>query len=266
MIIDIFPFFNELDVLELRLRVLEDIVDQFIVIQSEETHSGLLKPIYFNPEDARWKEWSNRIKTVIIPKIPNAENRWIRENAPRQAIPEIIKDVSNDDIIIMSDVDEIPDPQLLKTYLPVVRYHKWVGFSAACYYYYLNLRTVRPHRCIMLVQAQRMKEQGGQYFRDRQHKPRIGPIIGSWHFSYLGGINAIITKLSSFAHSEFDIEAIKNSKYLQTCIAQKRSFFPKHFHANHNGQFYQVPLTELPIEIQNHPERYTKHLLPYEDK
>jgi beta-1,4-mannosyl-glycoprotein beta-1,4-N-acetylglucosaminyltransferase len=265
MIIDIFPFFNELDVLELRLRVLENVVDKFIAVQAEETHSGLPKPIYFNPQDERWKQWSNRLETVILPKIPNAENRWVRENAPREAIPHIIKDVPNDEVILMSDVDEIPDPHLVKDYSKIVRHHKWVGFSTACHYYYLNLRTQRPHRCIMLVQAQRMRENGGQYFRDRHHKPRVGPIKGGWHFSYLGGIDAIITKLSSFAHSEFDIESIKNSKYLASCISQKRSFFPKHFHANHEGQFYQVPLTELPIEIQNHPERYAKHLLPYED-
>ena len=111
-----------------------------------------------------------------------------------------------------------------------------------------------------------MKTQGGQYFRDRAFKPPIGPVPGGWHFSYLGGVEAIITKLSSFAHAEFDTEKVKDPAHLATCIRDRKSFFPtvNGRRTEHAGQFTQVALRELPMEVFLHPERYQQHLLPPE--
>jgi len=268
-IVDVVPFFNELDVLELRLRVLADVVSHHFIVQSMETHSGRPKPLSFNPEDARWRPWRDKLRNIVLPTLglpPTDENRWTRERFPREVIPSLLEQWRDDDLVLMSDVDEIPDPGLIEDYADRVTGRTWVGFNAACYYYYLNLRVPRPHKCIALTSVGYMKTQGGQYFRDRAFKPPIGPVPGGWHFSYLGGVEAIITKLSSFAHAEFDTEKVKDPAHLATCIRDRKSFFPtvNGRRTEHAGQFTQVALRELPMEVFLHPERYQQHLLPPE--
>jgi len=268
-IVDVFPFFNELDVLALRLRVLADVVDQHFVVQAMETHSGLPKPLYFNPDDERWRPWRDKLVNIVLPTLglpPTNENRWTREHYPREIIPTVLDlwHRHDDDLVLMSDVDEIPVPILLEAYADQVREEQWVGFRAACYYYYLNLRVPRPHKCIAFATAGYVRQMGGQYFRDRAHRPAIGPVEGGWHFSWLGGVEAMITKLSSFAHSEFDTDKVKDPAHLARCINETRSFFPtvNGRRTEHSGQFFQVPLRELPLEVFLYPERYHQHLLP----
>jgi len=264
MLIDIFPFFNELDILELRLHELDDVVDHFIAVQAEETHSGLPKPVYFNPQDDRWFPWRNRISTVVLPRCVDAPDRWWRENATRKVIPVLLNHNKMTDLVLMSDVDEIPDHHAVAAAVKLIRPRRWVGFRTACYYYYLNLRTPRSYKCIALTTAGYVCEVGGQHFRDKAHRPPIGPIDGGWHFSYMGGVEAIRMKLASFAHDEFDTDEIKNPERLAQCVAERRSFFPRHAGKlpPHSGQFFQVPITELPTDVQQRPEHYARHLLP----
>jgi beta-1,4-mannosyl-glycoprotein beta-1,4-N-acetylglucosaminyltransferase len=69
MLIDVFPFFNELDILELRLRELDSMVRRFVAIQSTETHAGNEKPLYLDVDAPRWKPWRGRLETVVLPRI-----------------------------------------------------------------------------------------------------------------------------------------------------------------------------------------------------
>jgi beta-1,4-mannosyl-glycoprotein beta-1,4-N-acetylglucosaminyltransferase len=270
-IVDVFPFFNELDVLELRLRVLADVADLHYVVQAMETHAGHPKPLYFNPEDDRWRPWRDKLRNIVLPpmNVPALASRWMREHQPRLIIASLLWQEPDETLVLMSDVDEIPNPLLIEQYAGQVTHRRWVGFRAACYYYYLNLRVPRPHKCIALARASRVRELGGQHFRDKAHRPPIGPIDGGWHFSYLGGVDAIITKLSSFAHAEFDTDALKDPAYLRCCVAERRSFFPSTvggMQPEHHGIFTQVALRELPLEVFLHPERYQHHLLPPEER
>jgi len=257
MMVDIFPFFNELDILEIRLRELDGIVDRFVAIQCEETHAGLTKPIYLDPSDPRWAPWAGRLTTAIIPPTRNAKNRWDRERAPRDATVSLLADLADDDVVLMSDVDEIPETKTVAAHIGSLTSDVWVGFALMCCAYYLNLRTPGRHLCVALARMDTVRRIGGQGFRDQRLTPPIGPIPAGWHFSYMGGISAIIQKLAAYAHEEYDTETLRNPALWQAEIEARHVPFRikwRHLH--------QLPLDRLPIEIARHPNRYAHLLAP----
>jgi len=255
MIIDCFSFFNELDILELRLRELDGVVSYFIAVQGEETHAGDLKPMYLNLEDDRWAPWRSRLRSVTVPRIETSD-RWIREKAMRHVKKNALAFYQDDDVVILSCVDEIPDVRLLPDLVPSLTLDAWVGFDPACYYYYLNLRTPRSLPGIQFARIDTVRKYGADALEARFRTPPIGPIKGGWHFSYMGGVEAIRTKFASFAHAEYDTEHHRNAEWLESRIAQRLNPFGRK-----EEPFSVVSIKELPEEVQRHPERYAHMLL-----
>jgi beta-1,4-mannosyl-glycoprotein beta-1,4-N-acetylglucosaminyltransferase len=256
VIVDCFPFFNELDILELRLRELDGLVDRFIAVQSVETHSGLPKPIYLDVEDARWAPWKGRLETTILPAMETTD-RWVRERQTRHVLKDLLIHQHPDDAVIISDVDEIPSAELVAQQLAWLTPRQWVGFAAGCYFYYLNLRTPKPFRCIGLALAETVWRLGAQAIRDGKRRPPVGPVAGGWHFTYQGGVEAIRMKLASFAHAEFDTPEMRNTSWLEDRIRTRRDLFRLG-----GRRFTHVPLSELPADVQARPHRYAHLLLP----
>lgn len=132
-IIDCFTFFNELDILEKRLQYMDPYIDHFVICEAPTTFTGNEKPFYFEENKDRFSKWIHKI--IHIKTKPLGEgfwdsdiNRarivdfsdegkrteetfkfWEREGQQRSAIEEEIKKFSDDDIIIFSDVDEVPN-------------------------------------------------------------------------------------------------------------------------------------------------------------
>lgn len=255
MILDAFPFFNEVDLLELRLRVLDGLVDRHVLVQSEETHSGRPKPLTFKIDDPRWAPWREKIVPVVVPRMPEAKDFWVRENAARHAMNPAIRELEPDDLVIVSDVDEMPDPEVVRDMMPALTPLAWVGFRVPTFYYYLNLQVRKPFRCIALARADTAQRTGAQGLRNGRHSPPIGPITGGWHFSYQGGVEAIRAKLAAFAHGEYNTPFYTDPAHIRARIAAKRDLL-----TDKRSPFTVVPLSALPAEVQQHPERYA-HLL-----
>jgi hypothetical protein len=204
VILDCFSFFNELDLLELRLRELDGFVDEFIAVQGEETHAGVSKPMYLDPDAPRWKPWDKRLRSVTVPRLPHAADRWEREREMRHVKKGALAEYQPDDLVILSCVDEIPDTALLAGTAAQITTDVWAGFIPTCYYYYLNLRCERALPGIQWARVSTVRKYGADHLEHLYKRPPIGPIPGGWHFSYLGGVEAIRTKLESFAHAEYD--------------------------------------------------------------
>ena len=66
MIFDVFPFFNELDILEIRMNVLDEYVDYFIISEAIETFSGLDKPLYFLENLEKFSKFKHKIIYNVI--------------------------------------------------------------------------------------------------------------------------------------------------------------------------------------------------------
>lgn len=124
MIYDCFPFFNELDVLEIRLNVLYDTVDYFVITEADKTHTGRHKEYIFEQNKDRFAKFLDKIIYIKVDDFPDLENsetssdgnKWLYENYQRDAIMRGLKDCKPDDVIIISDCDEIPNPEAVKKY------------------------------------------------------------------------------------------------------------------------------------------------------
>jgi beta-1,4-mannosyl-glycoprotein beta-1,4-N-acetylglucosaminyltransferase len=118
MIIDAFIFNDELDLLELRLGQLSDVVDHFVFVEADRTFMGTPKPLYYQDNKNLFSKWHDKIKHVVCP--PNQSGSWEFEKVQREVLVNVIHSLnpSEDDTLSFSDLDEIPNPEVVKAYTP----------------------------------------------------------------------------------------------------------------------------------------------------
>ena len=152
-IFDCFMYFDEDIVLDVRLNYLDKYIDQFIIIESEYNHKGEKRTPLFDIN--KFKKFENKIKYILTNDIPpgienikiddneseiyrkSIFNAWKRENLQRNAISRGLKNSEPDDIVIISDVDEIPN--LEKLNFKEIK-NKILLFKQKFYYYKFNLK------------------------------------------------------------------------------------------------------------------------------
>jgi beta-1,4-mannosyl-glycoprotein beta-1,4-N-acetylglucosaminyltransferase len=182
-------FYNEFEMLRLRLETLRDKVDCFVLVESPQTHSGAPKPLYFAERQAEFAEFPIR---HVVADLSEYHDRLLAENMQRNAILLGLDDAQPQDIIMISDVDEIPD---LST---------WRGvsgtFSCRMFYYFMNVlhQNDWPGTAIL-----RRYELGVPQDNRNAHwsMQRVGK---GWHYSYLGGTEKVHDKVRAFCHGEYD--------------------------------------------------------------
>ena len=141
-IYDCFQYFNEDHMVDIRLNILNDHVDYFVISESTKTHQGKSKKINFDPN--RFSKFKNKIKFVIADYDGKKFEKHIGGESPieqhqRNSLSKGIKDASPDDLIILSDTDEIPD---LKKIGEIKDNKKYIAFSQKMFMYKLNLQNL----------------------------------------------------------------------------------------------------------------------------
>jgi beta-1,4-mannosyl-glycoprotein beta-1,4-N-acetylglucosaminyltransferase len=220
VIIDCFTFFNELDLLEVRLHTLAPWVDAFVLCEANRTFQGAPKP-YFFLEDERDLRFCTgrpilavRVDLSTMDTLP-AEAAWLREEVQRRSLYEALEGgylgtrntahggkLSLMDRIILSDVDEIPDLSVFSQIDPDCP--TIMAWNQKLYYYYVNMRCwdwVGPVSC-PLGTFRSLFDSDMQLFRNARGKAEM-MINGGWHFSFLGGPAAIKQKIQAFSHTEY---------------------------------------------------------------
>lgn len=237
-IIDCFTFFNELDLLEFRLKLLNDHVDHFVIAESNLTHSGQPKPFYFETNKARFDSWKHKI--IYLPVKQNIEGlvfdneisynpqsaAWKLENGQRNALSEAASIIADDDLVLLSDLDEIPDPALLGKINPA---NGPVALSMLFHYYFLNCQNTGNERWwngTIASTGKQFKATTAQKLRDKRNKLPIVKKAG-WHFSYLGGLEKIKEKIRSFAHTEFNKEEFLDDKNIMEAMENGKDIFKR---------------------------------------
>lgn len=228
MTYDCFPFFNELDLLEIRLNILKDVVDRFVLVEAGETHTGKPKPFFFEENRARFSAFADRIVYLKIEKFPAGHGAWWNENYQRNELMKGLVGASDDDDIILSDLDEIPDPEKVR---------QWKGtkgikvFQLGFYAFYLNFLNARVSRLLATKMFpfrdakcvyDDVEVFGNEFLpedinrgttltkirRRTLPKSKGGEIVvrnGGWHFSCLGGAAAMVAKMRAVApHHDFN--------------------------------------------------------------
>lgn len=114
MLIDCFIFYNELDILKKRLKYLDSVVDKFVLVESTSTFRGIPKELYYQNNKDMFKEWRDKIIHIVVKDNPSGKDPWLREYFQRNCIARGLLEFQDDDIVMVSDVDEIPNRTALR--------------------------------------------------------------------------------------------------------------------------------------------------------
>lgn len=261
-IYDTFTFFNELDLLDIRLNVLDEVVDQFVLVEATRTFQNRKKPLYFNENKSRFSRFLYKIKHIIVDDMPDSTNTRVLEAYQRNAIERGLSNCRPGDKILLSDLDEIPSPEM------VIKAKEsdgeLIAFRQRLYYYYLNFA------CQQLSDLPWTTMIDFKYFRKPQEMRArlisaqakllggIDPLDditliqdGGWHFSYIGGIKSILEKLRSFADPQYNKPIYHNPKTISQAISQGQDLFGR------NLNFIKVPVDDVfPGYIRNNRKRF----------
>ncbi len=212
MVVDAFTFYNELDLLELRLNELDPVVDRFVIVESNRTHKGTLKPLYFAENRARFAAFEEKIVHIVCPLADDGDGLPAirrREMTQRNAILQGIRDCADDDIVLISDCDEIPRSHLIPMVARGVADGMVLAFIQKLYYFNFNtFASKRPWpgtRMCRIADARALsphiiRNSMGQF--DAHYPIDRHVMDGGWHYSYFGGTQAIQRKMTEFLHQE----------------------------------------------------------------
>ena len=262
-IIDCFTFYNELELLYYRLTILNDYVDYFILVEANHTHAGNKKILYYEKNKFLFKRFENKIIHIIVdlphiyPDINYSKNeQWVNENFQRNSINQGIKELelNKQDLIIISDLDEIINPEILLKLKNDVIEIKEGGFSLLqdMYYYNLNTKHTDIWRLDKIVTYDKYLTTTPQEIRTSADLPSLEN--GGWHLSYFGNTDFIKNKLKEFAHQEYNNSYYTDEKNIEEKINNKKDLFNRHY----------VPVKYISVnENNNLPPLYNKYLLNY---
>ncbi len=260
-ITDCFTFFNELDLLEFRLKLLDPWVDRFVIAESDLTHSGSPKPLHFQENRERFLPWEKKILYIPIHQTAEGLNfektetytpgaaSWKLENEQRNALYAAYWVGSEEDLYLLSDLDEIPDPAIFKK---LMRMDEPVALSMLFHYYFMNCQNTGKERWwkgTIACKGKAFSSHSPQQLRDRRNDLRSVKKAG-WHFSYLGGLEKIKYKIRSFAHTEFNREEFTSDENIIAAMKKGEDIFkrPGVFYKFVSPYYYPAQLRKIMIQ------------------
>lgn len=247
---DVFLFDNELDVLECRLVELGDQVDVFVIVEGTLSHQGAKREPTFPGQQPRFERWLPKMRCLVaeLPEQPGSAppwsrfrtgDDWERLRLQQDAGLDGLSDAEDGDIVIFSDVDEIPRRELVRLLDPgddeiliLEQRHHVYGF---------NWLYPEPWNGTGVARASTVRDKSLHRIRVDRPGARVIHDAG-WHLSYFGGSTSIKRKVSTFTHPE------------RTAFADAAEFCVMHGIA-----FDGVKL--LPVRFDhNHPEQYPHYI------
>lgn len=283
-IYDCFTFFNEFDLLEMRMQELYDHVDYFVIAESNVTHSGNPKPYHFLDNIDRYKPYADKIRHVAVTDMPGVteewgqnpttgmyeirKNFWHNERHQRNCLVRGLHDATDEDVLMVSDVDE-----LIRGHCPdFIRYdylHNLWGFRMPMFNYRFNYMWVKP--LIFQVQGQAytvaraktfpnlsyIREVYGRVWIDRNKMYDDGTEMSfphaGWHFSSLGDNEFVSNKLRNVADYFFEeADVFDANQYIEQNTSQVVK----------GSKFEPVILDEyFPKSLLDNKDRFAKLIL-----
>jgi len=261
-ICDCFTFYNEIDLLIYRLNILYNIVDYFIIVEATHTHVGKEKKLYFEENKHLFNNFKDKIIHIIVDDFPfkgdiniNNSEQWVNENFQRDCISRGLLQIQNfndDDIIIITDLDEIPDPNTLNN---IKNKNILVDInSLELDVYYYNLNTIFKYKWHLskIICYKKYIELNISCNSIRGlNAPRIQK--GGWHLSYFGDSSFIQNKIKNFSHQEYNNDYYTNLSDIEYKIKNNKDLY------NRNE-----PIEKIEIENNNYlPIEYDKYLTKF---
>ncbi len=274
MIYDCFTFFNELDLLELRLNILNEVVDKFVIVEGTKTFTGNDKPLNFKENENRYEKFKDKIIYIVFDDYPENDNPWIYESLQRNAIAKGLKNCNDNDIILISDLDEIISPDAIKEGIKTIDtgtpIKKFVQYNMN---YYMNVIKCNqplwfhPEMCSYKNFKNCLDNIDYNYNEFCPKEVNSGTTAnkirmyvecdliphGGWHFSFLGGADKILYKYENYSHQEFKPQLDSIMKNIIKSLDNINTI-------NTSKAFRALKYSILPIYLQNNLEKYKNYL------
>ncbi len=262
-IIDCFTFYNEMDLLTYRLNILNDVVDYFILVESTHTHVGKEKKLFFNENKYLFEKFNEKIIHIIVDDFPykypniNIHNseQWVNENFQRNQIKRGLDklDLNDEDIITITDVDEIPDPNTL---LKIKNNESTVDINILkmdLYYYNLNTKLQQEWHHAKILSFQKFNELSISLNSIRFYNNCKIIDNGGWHLSYFGDSKFIKNKIEQFTHQEYNNDHYTNIEKIETRVKSFSDLYDR------NGNNMKLSInnnTYLPPEYEKYLSKF----------
>lgn len=221
-VFDCFTFFDELDLLEIRLHELSDVVDRFVISEATSNFAGDPKPLHFSENRRRFSAFTDRIVHVVVDFPSGMRSRWDRETYQRNALLRGLGEAAPDDLVVLSDIDEIPRAEAIRSAKnsPPGRFDVQC-FELRMYNYFFNFesgerwlrsgpRAVRRRHLPVMERLRKVKGPVANPIQNAIRALRNSYEVGrptrritlrdaGWHFTYLGGVEEIQKKIRARA-------------------------------------------------------------------
>ena len=207
-IYDCFSYWDEDLLVDLRLHILDDYIDYFVIVEGNKTWQNNSKKLKFDIN--KFKKFKDKILYVPVKDMPDGENPWIRENFQRNCITRGLDSSEPEDLIIISDADEIPNLKNVKEYIKNKRY---AVFKQKAFYYKLNMHNITLPNWYGSRVCKKKYLKSPQWLRNlkfkkrpfwRIDKYRLNSIIeeGGWHFCNLKEPKDLLYKYKNMAETK----------------------------------------------------------------
>ena len=229
-IYDCFSYWDEDLLLNLRFNLLSDIVDYFVVVESTRTWQNNKKELKFDIE--KFHKFKNKIIYVPVKDMPGGKNPYVRENFQRNCILRGLVNTRDEDYIMISDADEIPNPDKIKNFRPNMKY---AAFKQKHFYYKLNMISSQNPFWYGSRICIRKSLKSPQWLRElkfkkrpfwRIDKYRLNNIIddGGWHFCNLKTPEKLLYKYQNLCETNdsYVFNESIDKKYLDLKEIKKR--------------------------------------------
>ncbi len=280
--------------LELRLKTLDKVVDYFVLVEANRTFTNQYKPYNFEINKNKFQKFLHRIVHIKVDDMPDSNDAWGREIHQRNCIMRGLLGCGADDLVLISDVDEIPNPGVLASFLgsnkmtlrfsnsrfkiknlalsiPLNLYYRLFGalnllnntpvvLEQDIFYYYVNCKSQKKWPgCILTKYKYISLPQDLRQWDRRISMPRL-PGAG-WHFSYLGGISRIADKIKAFAHTEMNTQSFTSAAWIKSRIVNGEDLFCRNEEGGGRFEFMEIdsalPAYTGPL-IEKYPYLYLK--------
>jgi len=275
-------FSDEKMLLDIRLNVLNDYVDEFIIVESKYKHNGDLKDKIFDLN--LYPKFKHKIKYIYLNEEPNGlmsinpkftsdqinkilmHNTYLRENFQRDMIYKGISNSNPDDFIIIGDIDEIPN---LKNFNFEKNKNKLIIFKQKMFYYKLNLfykelvwtgsraclkKKLKSPQWLRNVKAKKYPFwRLDTIFSKNKHNNIKFVDDGGWHFTNMKTPEEIFSKFNSFLHNvDFKLSGL-NLNDIRKMVAEKKIGYD-HFADQRKVDRWNSQITLKTVDISVLPE------------
>jgi beta-1,4-mannosyl-glycoprotein beta-1,4-N-acetylglucosaminyltransferase len=226
---DCFLFFNELELLEIRLNEMAPYVDYFVLVEASETFRGKDKPLHFAENASRFEKFKDKILHVVVQECLETTNPWEREHYQREQVMRALKICHKNDVILLSDLDEIVKGECIPEIVEQLHKVQAVVCEQKMYYGYLNCyqgpwsgtfcTTYDTLQEITVLQARKLRNRKPREMR-KNHLSKIALLKeAGWHFTSMGGVDRWALKLASYSHNIKNVERWKSGQQFRDTLA-----------------------------------------------